>query len=226
MTETINETTVPTITASAQITAPEVAANQADFQAENPNAFVMTVADYNEALEKVINKTKEKFWEGGYMPASTARYEDNVSYVTSDGIAVAISVLCAGFEDADVVGSELVSGLIDRTDTMTRHLVTDPLSEHRREYVAELMEDEREANQDNPDFDEAAVMDAYNHAHLDALRAMYLADKALPSILAGFYPDSDNPFGGADISDLSGDSYDDQPRRTGFWRQVKDFFTN
>lgn len=216
MTETTVPTAKPTITASAQITAPEVAADQADFQAENPNAFVMTVADYNEALKEAINKALEKFWEDGDIPASTARYEYNVSYVISDGISVTIAVHCAGFEDADVVGSELVSGLIELTDTMTRHLVTDPLSKHRRKHVAELMEWERNNNQDNPDFDEAAVMDAYNRARLGALCAMSFAKKALPSILAGFYPDSDNPFGGADISDLFGDSYDDQPRRTGF----------
>lgn len=224
MTETINvttETTVPTakptITASAQITAPEVAANQADFQAENPNLFVMTVADYNEVLKEAINKVLEKFWEDGDISASTARYEDNVSYVTNDDVAVTISVICADFEGAHATGSLLVSDLIELTDTMTRHLVTDPLSEHRREHVAELMEDEREANRDNPDFDEAAVMDVYNRAPLGALCAMSLANKALPSILAGFYPASDSPFGG---------SYDDQPRRTGFWGQVRDFFTN
>lgn len=208
----------PIISMTASIDAPAIQAQQDAFRTENPNLFVMTVADYNEALKAVINKTQEKLREDGDIPASTARYEYNVSYVTNDGIALAIAVHCAGFEDADVVGSELVSGLIELTDTMTRHLVTDPLSKHRRKHVAELMEGERKKNQDNPDFDEAAVMDAYNHARLGALCAMSLADKALPSILAvaGFYPDSDNPFGGP---------YDDQPRRT-FWGQVKDFFTN
>ena len=57
MTETTVPTAKPTITASAQITAPEVAADQADFQAENPNAFVMTVADYNEALKEAIRRS-------------------------------------------------------------------------------------------------------------------------------------------------------------------------
>lgn len=227
-------TTEPIIIVSAQIIAPEIAAQQAAFQAENPDLFVMTVADYNKALKEVIVEAQEEFLGREHIPASVARYEQEVSYVTNEGIGVTITVLFDGFEGAHATGPLLVGDIIRLTDTMVRHLVTDPLSEHRREHVAELMEFEYELNQGYPDFDEAAALDKYNHAPLGSLCTMSLAHKAkaLPDILTGFYPGSDSSFVVTDtrVFDLDPDfelgSFDPEPRPTGLWARVRNFFAS
>lgn len=120
VTEIINE---PNVVVSATIDAPEIAAEQAAFQAENPSLFVMTVNDYNDVLKEVGKVVLEQLKTADDIRAGVASYHGDMSYVSDGGISVTISVHCDGFEGALLAGSELFGVLAGMVDIMVGELL-------------------------------------------------------------------------------------------------------